>query len=344
MSESIGVTSDGSSIERFILSNQNGTSAHLINMGASMSELHVRDRNGDLDDVVLGYADVSAYEENAYSIGCTMGRVTNRIADGCFTLDGVDYKLVANHGAHHIHGGLKGFNKVLWQGELTEHAAGSAVRFTYLSAAGDEGYPGNLEVAVTYVLREDDALIIEYEGTTDRPTPVNLTNHTYFNLAGAAAGSILDHILTVHASSYTVPDETGLPTGEVRSVAGTALDFRQPVALGARIAQVGKGYDHNYILDHGKTATPQLSAAVSDAASGRFMQLLTTEPGVQLYSGNFLDGAAGKGGASYDQYHGFCLETQHFPDAVNNPHFPSTILRPGEIYRQTTIYRFSVEG
>jgi aldose 1-epimerase len=342
MRESIGSSSDGGSIERFILTNQNGTSAHLINMGASLTELHVRDRNGELGDVVLGYAAAEAYEENVYSIGCTIGRVTNRIGGGRFTLDGVEYRLAANLGEHHLHGGIKGFNKVLWRGEPCEHAAGSAVRFTYHSADGEEGYPGNLELVVTYVLTEDDAVRIEYEGTTDKPTPVNLTNHSYFNLAGAAAGSMLDQVLKLYAGRYTVPDETALPTGEIRSVEDSPLDFRQPVAIGARIDQVGKGYDHNYVLDHGKTATPELSAEVRDPASGRFMQLLTTEPGVQLYSGQFLDSVEGKGGASYEKYHGFCLETQHFPDSVNKAHFPSTILRPGETYRQTTIYRFSV--
>ncbi len=342
MGESLGKTSDGKNIEGFALENTNGTCARLINMGASLTELHVRDRAGALADVVLGYGTIAAYKANAYSIGCTMGRVTNRIAGGRFSLDGIEYQLARNHGAHHIHGGDKGFNKVLWQGEAAEDPQGPAVRFTYSSADGEEGYPGNLAAAVTYVLTTDDALRIEYEATTDKPTPVNLTNHTYFNLSGAGSGSVLDHVLCLDGTFYTVPDDTGLPTGEVRFVEGTPLDFRRPVALGERMGRLGNGYDHNYVLDHGKSNIPEPSAEVSDPASGRRMQLLTTEPGVQLYTGNFLDGVAGKGGAVYQKHHGFCLETQHFPDSVNKPHFPSTILRPGETYRQITEYRFSV--
>ncbi len=341
MQESFGTTSDGKIVERFTLTNKNGTIARFITLGATLTELHVRDRGGELADVVLGFDSIADYETNIPYIGCIAGRVANRIAAGRFTLDGVDYQLAVNYGSHHVHGGIKGLNKVLWQAESTEHPAGPAVRFTYLSPDGEEGYPGNLALAVTYVLTEDDALRIEYEATTDRATPVNLTNHAYFNLSGAASGPVLDHVLTLRAATYTVPDDTGLPTGEIRPVSGTPLDFAQPVAIGARIAQLAGGYDHNYVLDHGGGDTPELSAEVYDPRSGRLMQLLTTEPGVQFYSGNFLDGVKGKFNAVYEKHHGFCLETQHFPDSVNKPHFPSTILRPGETYRQVTMYRFS---
>ena len=336
-----GETNDGQAVERFTLTNGNGLVARVMTYGATLTELLVPDRDGKLGDVVLGFDGFAQYEKESPYFGCTTGRVANRIAGGRFTLDGVHYELAVNDGPNHLHGGLKGFDKVIWKGEAVEKAEGPAVRFTYLSPDGEEGYPGNMSVSVIYVLTQDDALRIEYQATTDKATPINLTNHSYFNLAGS--GDILGHILTLHAARYTEPDETLIPTGRLLPVAGTPLDFARPAVVGGRIGRIDiGGYDHNFAIDREAGVDLAPTAELYEPGSGRAMELLTTEPGVQFYSGNFLDGLKGKGDAIYEKHAALCLETQHFPDSINQPEFPSAVLRPGETYRQVTVHRFSV--
>ena len=338
--DTFGTTGDGQPVERFTLTNGSGAVLRLIALGATVTELRVRDRSGELSDIVLGFDDVPGYETNVPYFGCTVGRVANRISKGRFTLDGVEYQLAINEPpSFHLHGGDVGFNKRLWQADVVDRAEGPAVRFTYVSPDNEEAYPGELSVAVVYILTHEDGMRIEYEAHVDRPTPVNLTNHSYFNLSGHAAGSIREHVLQLHAREVTDTD-SGPPGGMV-TVVGTPLDFARARAIGERLDQVEGGYDHNYVLDHGGCDAPELSAQVYDPASGRVMEVHTTEPGVQLYTGNFLDGVPGKSGAVYQQHAGLCLETQHFPDSVNHPEYPSVILRPGQSYRQVTEYRFS---
>jgi aldose 1-epimerase len=335
-----GKTADGKIVERYTLTNKNGSLARVITYGATLTELLVQDREGNLGDVVLGFDTLEQYEKESPYFGCTTGRVANRIAKGRFALDGVEYRLAVNNGPNHLHGGLKGFDKVVWKAAPLQRAEGAAVRFAYLSRDGEEGYPGNLEVVVTYLLTDDDELRLEYQATTDRATPVNLTNHSYFNLAGK--GDVLGHILTLYARYYTEPDETLIPTGRILPVAGTPLDFIRPAAVGGRIGRIAiGGYDHNYVLDNGGRAEPGLAAELYDPASGRVMELYTTEPAVQLYSGIHLKELPGKKGAVYNQYYGLCLETQHYPDSINQPGFPSVVLRPAEVYRTATVHRFS---
>ncbi len=338
-----GLTSDQREITVYTLTNTRGMRARVITLGATLTELWVPDRDGELADVVLGYDSVAPYEENPSYFGCTTGRVCNRIANGRFSLDGTEYQLATNNGDNHLHGGgPRALHRVVWDATPVQHAAGEAVRFTYTSADGEEGYPGNLSVAVTYVLTEA-GLRLEYEAHTDRATPVNLTHHSYFNLAGAGRGNILDHTLRIAAARYTPTDAGLVPTGEIRSVADSAFDFRRPTPIGARIAGVEGGYDLNYVLDR---ADPDgeglaLAAEAHHPGSGRVLTIHTTEPGVQFYSGNFLDGSlVGKHGGGYPRHAGFCLEPQHFPDAVNQPAFPSVILAPGDVYRQISVYRF----
>lgn len=342
--DTLGSTSNGRTIERFTIVNNNGSILKTIALGATATELHIKDRHGTLEDIVLGFDTATEYEANPPYLGCTTGRVANRISNAQFDLDGVTYELAKNFGKHHLHGGLVGLHKRLWNGEPITHKEGQGVRYTYVSPDGEEGYPGNLSIAVTYVLTEKDGLLIEYEATTDKATPINLTNHTYFNLSGAGAGSILDHLLTIHASKATERGEDGIPTGAIISVAGTPLDFTTPKRIGADATDIDIPYDHNFVLDHGGSKQPKLSAEVYDAGSGRVLQLFTTEPGVQLYTSYYMEPTRGKGGTTYRQFHAFCLETQHFPDSVNKPQFPSIILRPGETYRQITEYRFSTRN
>lgn len=337
-----GQTADGRPVEKFTLTNRNGCRAGLITYGATLTELHVKDRAGALADVALGFETLRQYETQSPYFGCTTGRFANRIAHGRFTLDGRDYTLACNDGANHLHGGVLGLDKRVWNAEAATLADGPAVRFSYLSPDNEEGYPGALNLEVTYVLTDSDELRIEYKAVTDRPTPVNLTNHTYFNLTGGRSGGVLDHVLTLHAHAYTEVDDTLTPTGRILPVAGTALDFTRPHPVGERIAQLPAGYDHNFVLTGGKTEKPKPAAELFDPASGRRMLILTTEPGIQLYTGNFLDGTlAGKYGLVYRKHHALCLETQHYPDSVHHPHFPPVILRPGETYRQITCHRFS---
>ena len=338
-----GTTADGQPVKIFTLTNRDGVVARLMSRGATLVSLEVPDRDGKKADVVLGFDDLAGYESNRNQhFGCVAGRFANRIAKGRFTLDGHEYQLALNDGPNHLHGGVKrNLDKVVWQAEELTTDAGPAVRFRYTSPDGEEGYPGNLTVTVTYTLTDANELRIDYEATTDKATPVNLTNHSYFNLAGAGAKTALDHELMVNADRYTPVDETLIPTGEIAPVAGTPLDFRQPRKIGERIEQLAgtstKGYDHNYVLNK-QEGELSLAARLRDPASGRTLTVSTTEPAVQVYSGNFLHDQAGRGGLAYPQRSGVCLETQHYPDSVNQPSFPNVILRPGETYRQTTVF------
>jgi aldose 1-epimerase len=341
-----GKTADGTPVDLYVLTNTKGTTAKVMTYGAILTELHVADRDGKFDDVVLGFDNVKDYLAGHPMFGATVGRVANRIARGKFTLDGKEYTLAVNNRPNAIHGGVKGFDKVVWKAAALEKPDGVAVQFNYRSPDGEEGYPGNLSTTVTYTLTNDNELKITYAATTDKPTSVNLTNHSYFNLGGAKAGDILGHELMLAADEYTPADNTLIPTGEIKPVRGTPLDFTNPTPIGARIAQLKPnpgGYDHNYVIRGGGKSLV-LAARVYEPKTGRVMEMFTTEPGVQLYTANFLDSKRrAKGGAVYGRHHAFCLEAQHFPDAVNHPNFPSIILRPGETYTQTTVYKFSTK-
>ena len=336
-----GQTPDGAAVEIYTLTNDKGLRARLMTYGATLVSLEVPDRNGKPGDIVLGYDTLDGYFKSSPYFGSIVGRYGNRIAKGRFTLDGVTYELAKNNGENHLHGGIKGFDKVVWTAEPVREPGSVGVKFSYLSRDGEEGYPGNLSVSVIYTLTNDNELKISYEATTDRATPVNLTHHSYFNLAGE--GDVLGHELMINADAYTPVDAGLIPSGEIRPVVDTPFDFTTPHAIGERIGQVEGGYDHNFVLRNGGGKTA-LAAQVYEPESGRFMQISTTEPGVQFYSGNFLDGTVtGKGGRHYQKHAGFCLETQHFPDSPNKPNFPSTILRPGDVYRSLTIHRFSTK-
>lgn len=344
-----GTMPDGTAVDAFTLTNANGVALRAITYGGIIQSLRVPDRAGKFDDVVLGFPTLEGYLGEHPFFGAIIGRYGNRIARARFTLDGRTYKLAANDGPNHLHGGVKGFDKVLWNAEQTRGAAGPGVRFTRVSPDGEEGYPGTLSVRVTYTLTDRNELIVEYHATTDKATPVNLTQHSYFNLAGQASGDILGHELMLNADRYTPVDDTLIPTGELAPVDGTPFDFRQPHAIGARIngdhAQLkfGRGYDHNWVLNR-KGDSLQLAARVAEPKTGRTLEVSTTEPGIQFYAGNFLDGKlTGKGGAVYRHRTGFCLETQHFPDSPNKPQFPSTILKPGAEYRSRTVFTFGAK-
>ena len=340
-----GTTADGEAVDLYTLTNANGIEVRAITYGAIILSLRTPDKNRQFDDIVLGYETLEGYETVNPYFGAIVGRYGNRIGKGTFELDGETYTLAKNNGPNHLHGGVKGFDKVVWQAEATDNG----VVFTYVSADGEEGYPGTLTSRVTYTLTDQDELIVDYQATTDKATPINLTQHSYFNLAGDGAGDILGHELMLNASRFTPVDSTMIPTGELRDVTGTPFDFRQQTAIGARIGQDeqqlnwGGGYDHNYVLDGGADALA-LAARVYEPTTGRILEIHTTEPGVQFYTGNFLDGSiTGKGGHVYEYRYGFCLETQHYPDSPNKPDFPSTILRPGETYESQTVFRFSVQ-
>ncbi len=341
-----GKTEDGTPVDLYVLTNAKGTIAKVMTYGAILTELHVPDRDGKLDDVVLGFDNLKDYLAPHPCFGATVGRVANRIAKAKFTLDGKEYTLATNSGPNAIHGGLKGFDKVVWKAEALPRPDGVAVQLNYRSRDGEEGYPGNLLITVTYALTNENELRITYAATTDKATPVNLTNHSYFNLGGAKAGDVLGHVLMLAADEYTPADKALIPTGEIQSVRGTPLDFTSPTPIGARIAELKPnpgGYDHNFVVRNGGKSLV-LAARVYEPKTGRVMEMFTTEPGVQLYTGNFLDSKRkAKGGAVYGKHHGFCLEAQHFPDSVNHGNFPSIILRPGENYVQTTVYKFSMK-
>jgi aldose 1-epimerase len=312
----------------------------LTDYGAIVVAVEVPDKNGHNDNITLGFPTLQGYIEHNPYFGATVGRYGNRIAGASFSLDGKTYTLAANNGPNSLHGGIKGFDKVVWDAEVIESDAGSGVRFHRLSPDGEEGFPGNLNVEVVYLLTEDNGLRMEYKATTDQATPVNLTNHAYWNLKGAGNGLVLDHVLMIAADSYLPVDENLIPTGEFKPVEGTPMDFRDPTLIGSRIDQVGMGYDHCYVLRN-QSGELALAARVRDPESGRVMEVRTTQPGIQLYTANFLDGTPASGG--FPQHSALCLETQHYPDSPNQPDFPSTILRPGEEYHQLTVHRFLVE-
>jgi aldose 1-epimerase len=341
-----GKLSNDTPIELYTLTNANGVVAKVITFGGIITELQVPDRDGKMADVVLGCDDLKTYVEGHPYFGAIVGRVANRIGKAKFTLDGKDYKLAANNGPNTLHGGKKGFDKVVWEAKPVTVNHGVALRLTYKSPDGEEGFPGTLSVAVTYTLTDKDELKIDYEATSDKATPINLTNHSYFNLAGHNSSSVLDHELTLFADKYTPTDDTLIPTGKIEPVKDTPFDFTRPERIGAHIKEVKSdpvGYDLNYVINHGGKELVQ-AARVHEPKSGRVMEVSTTEPGIQFYTGNFLDGKQkGKGGAMYKQYGAFCLETQHFPDSVHHDNFPSAILKPGEKFASTTVYHFSVK-
>jgi aldose 1-epimerase len=345
-----GQLADGQAIELYTLTNAHGMQVAITNYGATVVELKVPGRQGKLDDVALGYDNVDGYVAGKAYFGVTVGRYGNRIGHAKFALNGTTYQLAKNDGDNTLHGGKIGFNKKVWQAREVPSKQGQALELSYVSPDGEEGYPGTLRATVTFTLpRDRDALVIDYHATADKDTVVNLTNHTYFNLSGEGHGDILKHQVELEASHFTPVDETLIPTGEIRATKGTPLDFTKPFEIGARIGdndtqmKFGKGYDHNWVLDQGGKGSLVEAAVVFDPQSGRELKVYTTEPGIQFYSGNFLDGSEhGKGGKAYGYRNGFCLETQHFPDSPNKPAFPSTELKPGKEYRSTTEYRFSV--
>jgi aldose 1-epimerase len=343
-----GVTADDISIDRYTLANANGLEAAIMTYGGTLTSLRVPDRSGALGDVILGFETLAPYLGAHPYFGGLIGRYGNRIAGGQFVLNGVTYDLARNDGPNHLHGGPNGFHRRVWSAQEHAAAAGPSLELAYLSRDGEEGYPGNLSVAVRYTLTDQDELRIDYMAMTDGDTIVNLTNHAYFNLADR--GDILGHELQIAASRFIPIDATLIPIGELRPVAGTLMDFTAPVPIGARIAaddeqlRCGQGYDHTWALDRRDSALG-FAARLFEPTTGRVMEVYTTQPGIQFYAGNFLDGSLiGKRGQVYTRHAGLCLETQHFPDSPNQPQFPSTVLRPGETYRQTTIYRFAIRA
>jgi aldose 1-epimerase len=340
-----GKLPDGTEIESFTLYNSRGASAKVITYGATLAELFMPDRHGKMGDVVLGFDNLEGYLGQHPYFGGTIGRYANRIAKGKFTLDGKEYQLFLNNGPNSLHGGQIGFNRRVWKAEELKEKDGAAVRFSYLSKDGEENYPGNLKVSVTYTLTNTDELKLQYSAETDKDTVLNLTNHSYFNLSGTDTGTILKYILYINADKYTPVDSTLIPTGKIESVVGTPLDFLKPTEIGARIGEIKDigGYDHNYVLN-GKDGTLRVAAKVTDPESGREMEVLTTQPGVQFYSAIGLNGSIkGKGGVAYEKYGAICLETQHFPDSPNQPNFPSTELKPGQHFHSETIYKFTAK-
>lgn len=336
---------DGQTVEAVTLKNSKGSEVRIMNYGATVLSLKVPDRNGNLADVVLGYDNFDSYRTNGHYLGAIVGRYGNRIGQAKFTLNGKTYTLDANNGPNSLHGGVKGFDKVVWKIVKADAGPdGPRVELSYLSPDGEEGYPGNLQVTATYTLTEDNGLRIDFTATTDKDTVCNLTHHSYFNLAGK--GNVLGYEVYINSDKTTPVDRTLIPTGELKPVDGTPFDFRKPTAIGARIKaqdeqiKFGNGYDHNWVLN--KTPDKlELAARVSDPSSGRVMEVWTTQPGLQFYTGNFLDGLTGKGGAAYHAHDGFCMEPQHFPDTPNHSNFPSATLKPGQKYQNTIIYRFS---
>lgn len=339
-----GKTAAGQEVQLFTLTNSHGLEVRLTNYGGIIVSLKTPDRSGKMADVVLGFDSLEPYLGKHPHFGCLTGRYANRIGGAAFSLDGAEYQVTANSGKNHIHGGVENFAKKVWQASIQADA--NAVQMKYTSADGEEGFPGKLDCTVTYRLTEADELRIDYHATTDKPTVVNLTNHSYFNLAGEGSGDVLGHEILIAAEQYTATDDSLIPTGEIENLLGTALDFTQPQKIGARIdtsfkpLQQGKGYDHNFVL---KGQGLKLAARVKEPTSGRVMEVSTTEPGVQFYTANHLKGVAGKSGHVYEKRHGFCLETQKYPDSPNKPQFPAATLRPGETYLHTTIFKFSAE-
>jgi aldose 1-epimerase len=341
-----GKTADGRSVDIYSLTNGNGLVAKIMTYGATLTELHTPDRFGKFGDIVLGFDNLADYETKSPFFGATTGRVANRIAKGEFELDGETYQLAINNGPNTLHGGKIGFDKKVWDAKVVKGHEGVAVAFHYVSPDMEENFPGTLDVTVTYTLTEKDELRIDYKATTDKATIVNLTNHSYWNLSAFKLPTILNEVAYINADKFTVVDETSIPTGRLQPVIGTPFDFLAPTVIGSRISEISGekvGYDHNYVLN-GAPGALKLAARVTEPESGRSLEVETTEPGVQFYTGNYLDGSVtGIGGHKYVQYAGFCLETQHFPDSIHHPEFPSTVLKPGEVYTQTTIHKFSIK-
>ncbi len=344
-----GATADGRAVVEYILMNENGTEVRILNYGGIITSIKTPDRDGALENVVLGFDNIADYESSSPYFGALIGRYGNRIDGGKFTLDGNNYVLALNDGANSLHGGSRGFDKVIWQAEERLGDEGESLLLSYTSADMEEGYPGKLDVEVMYTLTNDDDLRIDYQATTDKPTVVNLTNHSYFNLVGEGSGTIYDHVLLINAESYTPVNAGLIPTGEIADVEETPFDFRDPTVIGDRLRddheqlRYAKGYDHNWVLarepeDEGEM---MLAAGLYEVLTGRILEVWTTEPGIQFYAGNFLDGSLyGMSGSAYRQSDGLCLETQHFPDSPNHPNFPSTRLEPGEVYASSTVFRF----
>lgn len=348
---SFGKTPAGEPVDLYLLTNKNGVEAAISTYGGAVVSLKVPDRDGKLGDVVLGYDSLEGYENDKAYLGAIVGRYANRIAHAQFILDGKTYTLAKNNGENSLHGGIKGFNKKVWTAKAIPGKDDQSLELSYISKDGEESFPGNLKVTVTYILMDSNKLRIEYSATTDKKTVVNLTNHSYFNLAGPGSGDILGHILQIEADEFTPVDSSLIPTGELRDVAGTPFDFRKPTAIGARIdsddeqIKLGGGYDHNFVLRSWEKPSGETPAArVVEPKSGRVLEVWTTLPGMQLYTGNFLDGTTkGKGGIAYTRRSAFCLETQYYPDSPNQPKFPSPVLPPGQHYHAMTLYKFSVE-
>ena len=340
---------DGQKIDVFTITNANGLQVQTIPYGAIIVSIKVPDRNGRLDDIVIGHGTLEGYLTKSRFFGAVVGRYGNRIAKGQFTLDGTPYSLAVNNGPNHLHGGVEGFDKQVWRWSTHTSPAAGTVQYTLLSPDGDEGYPGRVEAVVNYTLTDLNELIVEYYALSDKPTPINLTNHSYFNLAGDGARDITDHIVTLNADTYLPVDETKIPTGEIATVDGTPFDFRKPTRIGERIdaphpqLAIAKGYDHCVVLNRTGEGLVQ-AAHVEEPTTGRTLTVMTTEPGMQFYTGNVLDGSiTGKAGHVYKTRYGLCLETQHFPNSPNQPDFPSTILRPGQEYKSRTIFKFGVK-
>lgn len=342
-----GKTADGKEIDVYTLTNAKGMEARIMTYGGTLVSLKAPDRNGHMASVVLGFDSAKPYVEGVPFYGALIGRYANRIANGQFTLDGKTYQLPKNDGPNSLHGGTRGFDKRLWKAEPVETKEGPALKLTYVSADGEEGYPGQLTVHVTYTLRNDNALDIKYEATTTKPTVVNLTNHSYFNLSGDPNKKILDDQLMINAEAFTPINATLIPTGEIKPVTGTPFDFRVPTAIGKWInadnqqLKYGHGYDHNWVLAKAKPGAMTLAATLTDPVSGRVLKVTTTQPGLQFYSGNFMDGKPAGKGTVYNHRTGLCLETQHFPDSPNHPKFPSTVLRPGQTFHSETVFALS---
>ena len=337
--ETFGTLKNGETVDLYTLTSSTGIEAKIMNYGGTIISIEAPDKNGKKDNIVLGFDNLAKYEAGTPNFGCLVGRYANRIANASFTIGDSTYQLAANNGDNHIHGGIESFNKKVWDAAIVDHNGHPALELSYLSKNGEEGYPGNLDITVTYTLKNND-LIIDYEATTDKPTPVNLTNHAYYNLSGE--GTILDHVLKINATEYTPTDEELIPSGEIESVKGTALDFTTPKRIGDRVDELPVGYDHNYVLAMEPSDELMFAAKVKDPESGRTMEVHTTEPGIQLYTAYHLDGSLESHGWVYKQFAGLCLETQHFPDSPNKPQFPSTILNPGETYKTTTFMRFGI--
>ena len=348
--ENFGKTSEGQNVDIYTLTNRRGAEVKITNYGGIITSLKVPDRKGKRDDIVLGFDNLDAYLKGSPYFGAIIGRYANRIAKGRFTLNGHQYTLAVNNGENHLHGGIKGFDKVVWTARPLKVPNGAALRLTYLSKDAEEGYPGNLSVRVIYTLTNANELKIEYWATTDKDTVINLTSHSYFNLAGQGIGDILNHQLLINARRFTATDAGSIPTGELKSVKGTPFDFTSAFRIGERIndddqqLKFAKGYDHNFVLN-GRMGTLRQAAVVYEPTSGRSMEIWTTEPGIQFYTGNFLDGTlTGKDGKVYQQRYGFCLETQHFPDSPNHPSFPTAVLRRGQQYHTITIHKFKTSS